>query len=464
MQSADAAQAVAYVFNVDAPVEYFVGAKGVRSEQYLVQVQPRPEVQRLDLTYYYPARTGRLPEQVVDGGDIRAIVGTRVEIVAVTNSVVEGGELVVDGDRRYPLQPDEAGWATTLDVQRSGLYRIELPGAEGRMLVATPEYTVTALEDSEPSVSLARPGRDVHATRVEEVEGEVQAVDDVAVRGVELQVSVNGEPEQTLTLDAESTPQPRRSGAHLFLLEDMDLEPGDLIAYYARAWDAEEQQRRVSTDIQFIEVRPFDRTFRAGRGGGAGAGGAGQNEQTLTSQQRALVVALFKFVRDHEFMDAEALDSGVETLIEAQQRIRTRVEAISRRLEARSIVELNPGYKRMAEELPHAASAMVRAEALLAAQELPDALPRARKALSHLQRADAAFREVTVSQSRGGGGENSDLTNLFRLELDKLRSQYADVNRATPGKAQSELDEVMRRLQELARRQQREVVLSLSRF
>jgi myosin heavy subunit len=170
-----------------------------------------------------------------------------------------------------------------------------------------------------------------------------------------------------------------------------------------------------------------------------------------------LVVALFKFVRDHELMETEELDSGVDTLIEAQQRIRTRVEAISRRLEARSIVEMNPGYKRMAEELPHAASAMIRAEALLDAQELSEALPQARKALSHLQRADAAFREVTVSQSQGGGGQNSDLTNLFRLELDKLRSQYADVKRATPGNAQSELDEVMRRLQELARRQQREI-------
>jgi hypothetical protein len=89
-------------------------------------------------------------------------------------------------------------------------------------------------------------------------------------------------------------------------------------------------------------------------------------------------------------------------------------------------------------------------------------LPPARTALAHLQRADAAFREVQVSQrnqSGGGGGSQAanELNNLFKLEMDKFRSQYAHVKRGNHNQQQQQVDEVTRRLKELAERQQCEL-------
>ena len=50
---------------------------------------------------------------------------------------------------------------------------------------------------------------------------------------------------------------------------DLDLVPGDLIAYFARASDtAVGGRQQAATDIFFMEVRPFEMTFRRAPGGG----------------------------------------------------------------------------------------------------------------------------------------------------------------------------------------------------
>jgi hypothetical protein len=75
-----------------------------------------------------------------------------------------------------------------------------------------------------------------------------------------------------------------------------------------------------------------------------------------------------------------------------------------------------------------------------------DALPPEQRALQHLQRADAIFRDVQVSfQSGGGGGGQAasaeDLADLFELELDKLRNQYETVERGAQQSTDNEVDE-----------------------
>ncbi len=114
----------------------------------------------------------------------------------------------------------------------------------------------------------------------------------------------------------------------------------------------------------------------------------------------------------------------------------------------------------MAEELPKAAKSMVDVEALLSLSDVQGALPAARFALLHLQRADSAFREVQVAQARQrGGGDSaaSDLENLFRLEMDRFRNQYEDIRRGDWQPRDRQIDETLRKLRELAERQQREL-------
>jgi hypothetical protein len=452
-----------HFFDIAASVEYRVEHPVLSSPSHRIEVVPRPVAERIDLYYEFPDYTGRDPELVSDGGDISAVRGTRVEVRVTPSSPTGNGRLVLDGKTDIPLRADEdgnlRGW---VEVLRDGRYHVELEAGSYGMASASPEHAIVAQPDNLPIVEVERPGRDVQVTSIEEIVVEATARDDVAVRDLELVVSVNGGPDRVLSLADGSRARPEMAARHEFFLEEHDLAPGDLIAYYARARDAADDGRQVTSDIYFMDVRPFEMSYRLG-GGGMGGGGAGgqQTEETLAAQQRTVVVALFKLLRDRTAMDEPTFVEQVETLNTAQARIRERVDAIVRRLESRSIVQRSPGYRRMAEELPEASKAMIAVEALLAVRDVDEALPAARRALLHLQRADSAFREAQVAQGRqsggGGGSAQNDLANLFRLEMDRFRSPYEDIQRGNWNPPDQQVDELMRKLRELAERQQREL-------
>ena len=46
------------LFDVAAPIDYFVEAVGVRSPVYTLKVADMPYVQKLELEYHFPAYTG----------------------------------------------------------------------------------------------------------------------------------------------------------------------------------------------------------------------------------------------------------------------------------------------------------------------------------------------------------------------------------------------------------------------
>ncbi|NIR28760.1 MAG: hypothetical protein GWN84_05475 [Gammaproteobacteria bacterium] len=452
-----------YLFDVTASMEYRVEHPVLSSPGHRIEVIPRPVAERIDLLYEFPEYTGRAPELISGGGDIAAVRGTRVEVRVTPSAPTQGGRLVLDGERSLPLRAGEDGdLRARIEVTDNGRYRVELEAGGYGMAPASPEHAIVAYVDTRPTVELLSPGRDARVTSIEEIAVEARAQDDVAVRDLELVLSVNGGPDEIVRLGEDSGPRATVAGRHELFLEERDLAPGDLIAYYVRARDAAgDPERQVSSDIYFMDVRPFEMSFRrAGGGGGGGRGRAGaQADATLSAQQRSLVVALFKLLRDRSGMDDAVFAERVETLGTAQTRIRDRVDAIVRRLGARSIIARNPGYRRMAEELPKASKSMLEVEAMLAVSDVENALPAARQALLHLQRADSAFREAQVAQGRqsggGGGSAENDLANLFRLEMDRFRSPYEDVRRGDWTPPEQQLDEALRKLRELAERQQR---------
>ncbi len=452
-----------FLFDLRQSGEYYIVAGGLRSPVYRIDVAELPSVQRVDLTYHYPAYTHLPPRQVVGGGDISAVRGSRVDINITPSITVAGGNLVLDGRKPLTLVKRADGTLTTsIDLERDGHYRVDLAYGDGLLVAASPNYAIEVLADGAPSARISAPARDTRVTSVEEPIIEVRASDDLGLGRVELLYSVNGGPEQTVSLHDEGQLPQELTAGHTLFLEELGLRPGDLIAYYARARDsAGADGQRVTTDLYFMEVRPFEQTFRQAQGGGAGRMG-GSAERSLSAQQRQLVIATFNFVRDRDSYSEERFGETVELLLRSQERIRDRVEAISRRLLNRSIIQLQEGYQRMAEELPKAVEAMRGAEAALSERQPKAALAPARQALQHLQRAEAAFGDVNVARAGAAGGGNpatdaEDLANLFKLEMDKLRSQYENVQHGQQPPTAQELDKTLEQLRDLARRQQQEI-------
>ena len=454
------------VFNVGEDAEYLVEAAGVRSPTYRVTVHDLPYVDRIDLEYRFPAYTGLSPQREENGGDIAAVAGTRVLLSVIPTMEVAGGALVVNDRDTIPLETAGPGTlAGELRLAEPGYYRVLLRSAGGVEVVASPDHFIDVLEDQPPTIGFTTPGRDVSVTMVDEVFVEVHAEDDYGLRSAKLVWSVNGGPETTVPLYDGAGRLGQLTAGHTFYLEEQDLRPGDFVSYYARATDAnaESGAQTVGTDIYFMDIRRFDRRYRQAESSGQPGGEGGANVGELSARQRQIVSATFKLVRDSVGYPADDLRENLATLALAQGRLREEVETLVRRMEERGVAAMDSAMASIAEALPLAVEAMGGAEQRLGERRPQEALSPEQVALQHLQRAEAAFRDRQISREQQGGqagGSQSasaeELADMFELEMDKLRNQYERVDRGEQRQADQQVDELLERLRELARRQEQE--------
>lgn len=452
------------LFDIDVATDYYVEAEGVRSAVYRIEVADLPYVQRLDLEYRFPAYTGLSPQVVEDGGDIAVLGGTEVLVRALPTVPVEAGRIILDhGDTVALAAAPDGRLEGAFTVTAPGFYRIELQSPDGTMRPASPEYTIDVLEDQPPIVVLRKPGRDTRASAVDEVFVEVSAEDDYGIGTLELVFSVNGGDEQAVQLFRAGERRPSVSAGHTFYLEELDVQPGDLIAYYARVRDnARPRPQDATSDIYFIEIRPFGRDYRqAEQMGAPGRGGDMVQPGALVQRQREIVAGTFNVQRDRAKYTDKEFRENLVTLALAQGKLREQVETLVSRMTARGVIGSDTLMQAIAKALPQAAEEMKVAEEKLGAGRPDQALPAEQRALQHLQRAEAAFREVQVAMGQPGGAgaapNADDLADLFELELDRMRNQYETVQRSEAERQSQQLDEVAERLRELARRQQQEI-------
>src|SRR5687767_3008917 len=464
-RGADSAQFSIRLFDLDHQTEYYIEAGPVRSPVFRIAVADLPFVKQIDLEYRYPEYTRLAPQRVADGGDIAAIRATRVMVAITPTIATTAGRLVLDGKDTIPLAVADSGRLQgAITVSRSGFYKGELADAAGRYVPASLDYAIDMLTDGAPSVSITKPGRDSKVSSLEEVFIEARAEDDFGVQRLELVYSVNGGEEKKVSLHGGRGLKEVSAG-HTLYLEEMTLAPGDLISYFARATDADRGGgKTATTDIYFLEVRPFNRDYRqAEQAGGAGSSRGDAAAGALTQRQREIIAATFKVVRDRAATSDKETRENISTILLSQGRLREQVATLEQRLQRRGVMGADSTTEKIAAELPQAIAAMKEAEERLARREASDALPHEQKALQHLQRAEAAYREVQVSfegQPGGGmGGEQpnaEDLADLFELENDKLRNQYEQVERGEREQADRSVDETLERLRQLAARQQQE--------
>jgi len=299
---------------------------------------------------------------------------------------------------------------------------------DGAGIPLSPKHRITVTEDAKPTIAFNIPGGDWSATPIEEVAVAVEAQDDFAVESVELNYSVNGGPWEKIQLDETNQFE------HLFMLEEFYSEtggpllPGDLISYYAEAKDREQS---VSTDMLFIDVRPFERRFtQSQQSGGGGGGGQQQQEQEISQRQKEILVSTFNLIRESKNEEASVIDpTDTATLLsDLQNTLADQANKLAQRAEARQLLNEDPDVARFVEYMQEAAESMQPS-----AQSL--ALLNFEEAVTHQQRA---------LQSE-----------MYELEMDLAKNQYETPDSVPESSSQQETsDDAFEKLKELARRQQ----------
>ena len=451
-----------FIFNIQDDTEYWVESNSIKSEVFKLTVADLPYVKRIDQTQNFPAFTGLAPKTIEDAPNVSVLAGTTVKLLAKLSGKAKSARIVLrDGGKIEMEKTGETDFAATLTVNKDNSYHIEVTSVEGDVYNGSNEYDITLLEDRPPTVSFEKPGRDARATSVEEVFTQAKAEDDYGVLSLDLYFAVNGGEEKKVDLQKLKGESAREMmGAHTFFLEEFGLQPGDLISYYAKARDA---HKETTSDIYFIEVKPFEKEFKQSQQNGGQAGGEGERQEGLTKRQKEIIAATFRVNRDEAIYSEKEKEDNYNTISLAQEKVREDAIGLVERIKRRMGEGLgqNQDFVKLVEHVTQASKEMEPAIKELKGRKGKDAMPPEQRALKELQRADAIFREIQVTMSQSSQGQSSqqaeELADLFELEMDKRKNQYETLNRERQQQSQQQDDEAKRKMEELARRMQREM-------
>ena len=203
------------------------------------------------------------------------------------------------------------------------------------------EYLIRSTADLPPELAVNVPGRDLKVMALEEVSIAVSASDDFGLTKLALNYNVPGRLEHNVNfLDGDANGAPRAVDRKMVLyLEDLQVSPGDFIAYFLTAEDNNEVVGRaeVISDIYFLEVISTDEEFRRGsqQGGGAGQFGQQQQPSALLENQKSIIAATWKLLNRMKKNPGESFSEDVRIVAESQQNIAQRTQMSLSRLNER---------------------------------------------------------------------------------------------------------------------------------
>jgi hypothetical protein len=398
--SGPATQRTATLETIRKPLLYRVVAEASASRTARVNVRYPLALTTFEVTLTPPAYTG-LPAETVKGGDLRAVAGTEATFRMVFDALPREAALMVTEPKAsiknkegsapppapqvIPLVSDGKALTARLRITHDLDYAIVARAADGRRL---PEngYRIDARADYPPRVSFDEPAEALEVHPIAEVLSRIRAADDFGLSKAGIVYRVNDGEEKTLIARDLSPPgaQPQAASRleETLALEALRLTPTDSLTYYAFAEDNfPGGPRRTETDLRFIDIRPFKRSYRLNEGGGEDVGESTTLDELIARQRFNLnrTVRLAKHKPGDRTAPEDPLKiASFEELLAALTR------------------EVLDGFQAAApdqfESLQQAEAAMVAAVDALDREKPTDASALEAEALSHLVEARRTFR------------------------------------------------------------------------
>jgi hypothetical protein len=249
--------------------EFFVSAGPERTPVQQIVVRHALKIAEARAEVTSPAYTG-VPLAKYDTGSFSAIQGSTAKMWFTLDRAPASAALVVKETGKAPVPPRRipmtvqdrtisAELALAVDVE----YSIEARDANGMPLVAN-RNRVRVVADQPPSVWFESPGEALEVHTLAEVLVRVRARDDFGLTKLGIVFQINNEEERTLVLvDVTDPHQQEAKAEQLLQLEQFLLTQKDCVAYYAFAEDGRpDAPQRTTTELRFIDIRPFQRTYR----------------------------------------------------------------------------------------------------------------------------------------------------------------------------------------------------------
>jgi hypothetical protein len=455
-----------FVFDsVDRTFRYRVSAGSAASREHTITALYGPRVERIELRYEYPSFTNLQPRDEKNGGDIYGPAGTTVRVRVHVDKPIRSGALSLAGSPLTTLQPAaERVLEGTLVLSRDDSYRVALTDTDDLRSPGDTEYFIRVMDDRPPEVRIMRPMGDQQVTPLEEVAIEARADDDHGIERFELVYAVAGREPKVVPFSNATGTAAVKLGSHLLATEDLRVQPGDVITYYARARDVGRGKRPTETrsDMFFLEVRPFSEEFVSAQ---SQSGMGGEQIDGLIAAQKEIINATWSIERRAAAGAGRSTDD-IGAIADAQAELKDRAEQIASRGGRGRTLRLPqqiPPPRQLrgtsgVDPVSTAIAAMALAVDRLQGRQTGDALTHEMAALQALLKAQSEIRRREVAQqgaSAGGvGRQGQDLSALFDKELQRQqRTNYENRSQVETPSNQAR-ESALDRIRELARRQE----------
>ncbi len=453
--------------SVKHDLTYLIDFDGRQTREYKLTVYDLPSLVRSDLELRFPGYTSLETKKLEDAFEATVVEGTTIGITCRVNKPLATVKLIDLDGTSLALTADPANplvYRTDFVPKKRHRMKLELTDGAGRANRDPEEFRFEAIPNRPPELKLAFPGQDVKVSPLEEVLVEATASDDFGLVETGLVLSIPGREPLTIMLGKDQLGSQQRKLSHLQRLEELNVEPDELISYYVYADDfgPDGQPRRTSSDLFFAEVRPFEEIFRqleSPPGGSSQAAGSQQQGNPLTKLaelQKQIVVATWKLARSQRTKWDTKLAEQVTVIRNSQQKAIEQLEALAEKLtdtKAQPILT-SIGEKMAAADrsLGHSLneSSLTPLTAAAAAEQA------AYQGLLKLRAREHLMMKGSQSSSGSGGSSSVSEQQLSQLELDNKKNRYESqkAGQQQTGQQQREDLAMLDRLKELAKRQE----------
>jgi hypothetical protein len=440
------------------PLEYRVSAGGNSSDTYKVQVLYPLKIVKIQSAVKSPEYTG-LAEAVTENGNVTGLVGSQLKLQFELDRAAESAWLELEPMNRraadktpatkLPLTIEGNKLVASLPIAADQTYTVVAKAADGMELPEN-KFRIRARQDEAPQVYFESPAEALEVTTLAEVLMRIRVSDDFGLTKAGIMFEVNNEEEypllakdfleaaEELKKTGKLSPETRASLEKVLPLEHFELAQTDSVMYYAFAEDNKpEIAQRTQTDLRFIDIRPFKRTYRILDADGMPMERQGpqlKSLEELIARQRYALNRTIQIAR--RFTHTQQADlSGVDALIKFEAELAKSTRELAEGLQARGVDDTELLYQ--------AETAMLGATDSLSAGKYDTATLQQRDALKNL--IEGRNRIQMSIQKNPNRQQLAQLRAFDRIQQQKLRKPKSD---------EEEAKEVARRLEELADREE----------
>jgi len=242
-------------------------APGIESMAAKVTLPRRPPRRKWIKPYTEQIENNTL--EVVPGSSVTLSVKATDKLSKIIATGPDGKTITrqLDGEEEFTFH---------FTADKNGSAEFSLVNEQGLVNDNVPDLQVIVKTDEPPKFKLVSPDGDYPATNVASVPITFEVTDDFGLDSVKMCMEIPGREPKEIVVPVEEGIRSKEF-THTIELEEYELTVGDSVLFYAEATDidtgSEPANRTSSSDVYFIEIRPYRQNWVPMPEGGESSGG-----------------------------------------------------------------------------------------------------------------------------------------------------------------------------------------------